>query len=412
MGYAIYRVIPNGGQALLSTVTAGTSGQGWFGVAHDPTLATERGFMANEHCRLEFDLSTGAMVSLKLKPEERELLRVGLGNVVARERDGGDFWQLNGALKGGSSTPSDRRQPAPQPGEAELSSDQVGDGSIRRGPVMAEFNISHPFGSGWLVSRVRLYAGSPRIDFRTEILNNDEWVRYRVLFPTTIVEGKITHEIPFGAIERPQQELPAQNWMDYSDGEYGLTLINRGLPGNNVDEGVMMLSLLRAAQLVAYAFAGGYEPGVSSASGQEVGKRLSFDYALLPHQGTWREARAYRAGLEFNNPLIVRKAAPHPGALPGRWGLLEVSPDNVVLSAVKPGEDGSTVVRVYEAEGRPVRGAELRLKTGLVMAEETDLLENAQKKLDVEGGAALRFALGPFEIKTLKLQLAGPGPHS
>jgi alpha-mannosidase len=285
---------------------------------------------------------------------------------------------------------------------------------VSRGPVVSEFRVEHPFGSkGRFSTTVRLYAGLRRIDLGTRILNNDPFVRYRVLFPTSIPKGQGVHEIPFGAIRRPAGiEFPAQNWMDYSDGEYGLTLINRGLPGNNVDEGVMMLSLLRTAQLVAYAFAGGYEPGVSSASGQEVGKRLSFDYALLPHQGTWREARAYRAGLEFNNPLIVRKAAPHPGALPGRWGLLEVSPDNVVLSAVKPGEDGSTVVRVYEAEGRPVRGAELRLKTGLVMAEETDLLENAQKKLDVEGGAALRFALGPFEIKTFKLRLAGPGPHS
>jgi len=412
MGYALYRVIPNGGQTNPSTLTAGTSGQGWFGVAHDPTLASERGFMANEYSRLEFDLSTGAVVSLKLKPEERELLRDGLGNVVAREKDGGDFWQIGGALKGGSSVPSDRRQPAPQPGQAELSSDQVGDGSIRRGPVMAEFNISHPFGSGWLVSRVRLYAGLPRIDFRTEILNNDEWVRYRVLFPTTIAGGKITHEIPFGAIERPEKELPAQNWIDYGDGKYGLTLINRGLPGNNVDDGVMMLSLLRAAQLVAYAFAGGYEPGVTSTSGQELGKRLSFDYALLPHQNTWREARAYRAGLEFNNPLIARKATPHPGELPGHWGLLEISLDNVVLSAVKPGEDGSMVVRVYETEGQPVRGAELKVTPGLLAAEEANLLENAQGELDVKDGKALRFALGPFEIKTFKLRLAGPGPHS
>ena len=410
MGYAVYRVIPNGEQAIPSTLTAGTGGLGWFGVAHDPNLAGERGFMANEYCRLEFDLRSGALVSLKLKPEGRELLREGLGNVVARERDGGDFWQIGGALKGDQSIPSDRRHPAPRPGQAELSSDQVGDGRIHWGPVMAEFYISHPFGSGWWVGRVRLYAGLPRVDFHTEILNNDRWVCYRVLFPTTIVGGKITHEIPFGAIERPERELPAQNWMDYGDGEYGLSLINRGLPGNNVDDGVMMLSLLRAAQLVAYAFAGGYEPGVSSASGQELGKRLSFDYALLPHRGTWREARAYRAGLEFNNPLIVCKAAPHPGELPKRWGLVEISPDNVVLSALKPGEDGLTVLRVYEAEGRPVQGATLRVKPGLLGAEEADLLENAQAKLHVEGGQLIRFDLGPFEIKTFRLRLAAPKP--
>ena len=47
---------------------------------------------------------------------------------------------------------------------------------------MANFSISHPFGSGWMVSEARVYAGIARVDFRTEILNNDERVRYRVLF--------------------------------------------------------------------------------------------------------------------------------------------------------------------------------------------------------------------------------------
>ena len=403
LGYAVYRVVPNGGQALPTPVAAGSSEHSAFSVANDREMESDRAFIANEHARLEFDVYTGALVSLKLKPEGWEALR-GPGNVVARERDGGDFWQIGGALKAGMAVAGTRRQPPPQPGQAELYCDQVGDGGVRAGPVLAEFRISHPFGTGWVVNRVRVYAGIPRIDFRTEILNNDEWVRYRVLFPTTIVGGRITHEIPFGAIERPEQELPAQNWVDYSDGQHGLALLNRGLPGNNVDDGVMMLSLLRAAQLVAYAFAGGYEPGVSSASGQEKGKRFVFDYALLPHSGTWREARAYRAGLEFNNPLIVRKAAPHAGELPARWGFLQVSPENVVLSAAKLSKDGSTIVRVYEAEGKPVAGAEIRLAAGLEAAEEANLLEDGQGAISAQGNT-LRFDLGPFEIKTVKLRL-------
>jgi len=408
MGHEVYRLVPNAGQVLPTAIVAQSSEQNAYGVAGNPALSKDRGIIANEYVQLELDLNTGATVSLKVKPQGWEVLRDGLGNVIARERDGGDFWQPNGALKGGMTTPPSRRQPPPGPGQAELSCDQVGDGAVRQGPVMAEFSISHPFGSGWVVIRVRVYAGMPRIDFRTEILNNDERVRYRVLFPTTIVRGVITHEIPFGAIERPELECPAQNWVDYGDGRRGVALLNRGTPGNNVVDGVMMLSLMRAAQLVAYAFAGGYEPGVSSASGQELGKRLVFDYALLPHEGTWREARAYRAGLEFNNPLVVRKAAPHPGELPGRWGWLQVSPDNVVVSAVKPGADGRTVVRVYEASGQPVRGAELRLDARLLEAQETDLLENAQRELPVED-KTLRFDLRPFEVKTFRLRLGPRG---
>jgi len=303
------------------------------------------------------------------------------------------------------STINDRDQPPPGPGRAELSIDQVGDGLIHHGPVMAEFHISHPYGDGWFASTVRVYTGIQRIDFHTEILNNDEWVRYRVLFPTTIAEGTVTHEIPFGAIERPGRELPAQNWIDYSNGRHGVALLNRGLPGNNVDGGVMMLSLLRATQIVSYG-GGGYEPGIGSASGQEKGKRLAFDYALVPHDGDWREARIYRSGFQFNNPLIVRKAGAHPGRLPSRWGLLDISAPNVVVSAIKLGRDGATIVRVYEAEGRPAIGVRMQVNVRVEDAAEANLLEDeeVQSALVVEDNC-ISFDLGPFEMKTFKLRL-------
>lgn len=40
--------------------------------------------------------------------------------------------------------------------------------------------------------------------------------------------------------------------------------------------------------------------GRTSDSGFELGKELTFDYALLPHAGDWRKAGVYRDGLEFN----------------------------------------------------------------------------------------------------------------
>ena len=74
------------------------------------------------------------------------------------------------------------------------------------------------------------------------------------------------------------------------------------MPGNNVACGTLM----RSARINSYVFHGGYEPGVSSDTGLELGKRLSFQYALMPHAGDWRAAGSWRAGLEFNNPLIAK----------------------------------------------------------------------------------------------------------
>ena len=83
-----------------------------------------------------------------------------------------------------------------------------------------------------------------------------------------------------------------------------------------------MLSLLRSTKILGYAFHGGYEQGVSSDTGLELGMPLTFQYALVPYSGDWSEAGVYRAGMEFNHPLVTRKALLHGGPLPKKWGLL------------------------------------------------------------------------------------------
>ena len=80
-----------------------------------------------------------------------------------------------------------------------------------------------------------------------------------------------------------------------------------------------MLSLMRSAKILAYAFHGGYEPGVSSDLGLELGKPMTFQYAVVPYHGGWSDAGIYRSGLECNHPLVVRKTESHCGTLPRRW---------------------------------------------------------------------------------------------
>jgi alpha-mannosidase len=378
--------------------------------------------LENEHCRLTVDLRTGAITSLVLKPagsaggSEWEALSAP-ANVVARQEDRGDLWEPYHSLDGGSRVAMKDRHPAPRPGEAVFSTDLPAVagklGTVSRGPVVSEFTVRHGFGEkGTFSTRIRLYAGLPRIDIRTTILNQDQFVRYRVLFPTSIPAGRSTHEIPFGAIDRPEGiEFPAQNWADYSGSagtptSHGLAVLNRGLPGNNVADGTMMLSLLRSTCIVAYGFFGGYEQGATSDTGFELGKELTFDYALLPHAGDWRQASVFRAGLEFNHPLLARPAASHPGALPPQWGLLRISNPNVLVSALKSGPDGSAILRFYEAAGQPAPATRIEFAAPVASAEEVNLMEGPGQKLPITAGA-VRLDLRPFEIKTIKLALRG-----
>jgi alpha-mannosidase len=400
LGYAVYHVIPKTARQTSKAEMAGPSLWGTASAGQE-----DQGSIENEFYRATFNLWTGEMTSLVDKSTGWEALRAS-GNVVAQEQDSGDLWQLYGILNGGRNIAMTLPIVLPDRSRSKFSSEWMGgSGRTVAGPVFSEYHVSHPFGKGNFSTRVRLYAGSRRVDIETQILNNDSYVRCRALFPTTIKGGKRMDEIPFGAIARPLgQEYPAQNWIDYGDGAHGLALLNCAMPGNNVVDGTLMLSLLRSAAITAYGFGGGYEPGVSSDSGLEVGRTLTLHYALVAHAGDWREAGVSRAGWELNNPLIVRKVSAHPGSLPPRWGWLEVSASNVNVSALKPTRDGSVILRVYEATGRPSTGIRIKLHAEIATVQEANLMEDAGRELRTEQNS-FQFDLHPYEIKTFKLRL-------
>jgi len=163
-----------------------------------------------------------------------------------------------------------------------------------------------------------------------------------------------------------------------------------------------MLSLLRSTRIITYGDSGGGY-GKGNDSSLELNKELTFDYSLIPHAGDWREAGVYRDGMEFNQPLTAYALATHPGPLPKQWGLLEISSSNVVISTLKSGTQGTSVLRIYEAAGKPA-AAKIRLSAQVDSAEEVNLMEDPGSKLAVTG-SALQFEMKPYEIKTIRLKL-------
>lgn len=141
-------------------------------------------------------------------------------------------------------------------------------------------------------------------------------------------------------------------------------------------------------------------------------KTNAFSYALYPHSGDWRTARTYRAGYEFNNPLVARQTDMHGGELPAAgMAFLTVEPENLVVTAVKPAGNPTAAfsskpadasqgltVRLYEAEGSPVNGT-IKLSGGIREAWSANLLEEKQKPLGLSGDA-LPIDVGAFSIET------------
>jgi hypothetical protein len=81
---------------------------------------------------------------------------------------------------------------------------------------------------------------------------------------------------------------------------------------------------------------------------------------------------------------------------------VRVEPDNVVAHAVFV-QDGRLIVRLAEALGQPCEGR-VDLRWPMAAATETDLVGERARPLAVDGTSFV-YAIAPFEIKTLAIEL-------
>jgi alpha-mannosidase len=216
-------------------------------------------------------------------------------------------------------------------------------------------------------------------------------------------------------------EQPAD--LDGSTGgleDYTVALLNRGLPGFNVDaDGTLFLSVMRGCS--------GWPSGVwidpprrsvpDGSNFQFQHWTHTFEYALAASDGDWRAGATVKGGHEYNNPLTARVLEAHPGALAPTASLISVEPSSVVLTALKPAgnplarmADGDIdpadgiAIRLYESSGLPTE-ASISCAWPLEEAHLTDLLE-AGSRLIGAGSRPTRVRLEPYEIATLQ---ARPG---
>ena len=278
-------------------------------------------------------------------------------------------------------------------------------GTVSRGPVFSEFNVAHPFGKkGSFATTVRLYNGLRRIDIRTRIVNDETFVRYRVLFPTSIRDGQSVQEIPFGAIRRPDGiEFPGPKLDRLWQRPEGRGAVEprpaRQQRGRRHDDAFAVAKHAdRQLRRRQRRLRRGHRLQLRVGQGACVRLRPGSPCGRL----ACRRA-SIATGMEFNHPLMACPMASHPGKLPKRWGFLEITPQNIVVSALKPGPDGTAVLRIYEAAGQATV-AKIRLSAQVVAAEEVNLMEDPGRKLPVTDNT-LQLDFRPFEIKTIKLFL-------
>ncbi len=277
-----------------------------------------------------------------------------------------------------------------------------------------------------VTTRVTLTPCVRRVEFETRVDNRAEDHRLRVHFPTPIVADRSWAEGHFDVVERPVAlptgtsdwaEQPAGThpqltFVDVSNGQRGVLLANRGLPEYEVLPGTgeapgvtLALTLLRCVGWLSrgdlHNRDGHAGPAEPTPAAQCPGEH-TFHYALVPHAGNY--LTAFGEAHAFNAPLRAVCTDLHDGPLPASASFLEVSPAAVVLSAVKPPEEGEgLIVRIHNAALVPVE-ARLTLWCAFRQAVLVPLSEEGELRPLAEDTDTVTLPLRAREIATLRFR--------
>jgi alpha-mannosidase len=269
---------------------------------------------------------------------------------------------------------------------------------LEKGPARASIEVKKRYRNSSIVQRYVLYDGNPRLDIETRIDWHDRRILVKALFPFDVRSSYVTYEIAYGHIQRPTHkntswdsarfEVPGHRWVDMSEGNYGVSILNDGKYGYSANENTIGLSLLRSP----------IYPDFFADEGEQ-----SFIYSILPHRGDWRTETVQNA-IALNTPLIGIPVSTSEGGTELSRSIIEVTPGNVIVGAFKKAEeDDALVIRLYEAYGCRGR-VKIRFGFDVKKVVETNLLEDELNPVKLESNEIEVF-FKPYEIKTIKVSV-------
>lgn len=271
---------------------------------------------------------------------------------------------------------------------------------LERGPLRATLEIERRILHSRYTQRISLAYNSPLLDIETSIDWRERHILLKVAFPVDILSPTATYEIQWGNVQRPTHrntswdwarfETCAQKWVDLSEGDYGVSVLNNGKYGHDIRDNVIRVSLLRSPT----------SPDPLADQGPHT-----FTYSLLPHTGIWDE-RTISAAYALNDPLIVHTTTSldemQKSAGERLGSLVAFEQPNIIIETIKQAEDGQgLIVRFYESQRR--RGpVTLTASFPLQTVWHTNLLEQNQRELAAESWR-VTLSVHPYEIVTLRL---------
>jgi alpha-mannosidase len=267
---------------------------------------------------------------------------------------------------------------------------------IEQGPLRAALRIVRRHDNIEIVQDYRLTRHSRVLEIHTRVRWQGRRRFLRAFFPFEIRTHEVWAETAFGAVARPNHrntpwdqarfEMPAHRWVDLSEPNYGVSLLNNGKYGYSAQRNVLGISLLRSPIYPdPYADEGDHE----------------FGYAIYPHAGDWRNGTV-SAAEDMHWPLRVTTT----NGTAVQPSLLRFKVNPLKFACLKKAEDSDDIIlRLYEPYGN--RG-QTTLETALPLKEAAivNILEEQAGELVVEDEQRITVSFTPFQVISLKLTFA------
>ena len=320
LGYRVYRLQPSGTPGQFTTVQA-----------TDSTLE-------NSRFRLEIDPATGFVSRLFDKRVNVEVFG-GPAAVPVVIEDLSDTW-------GHDTFKYDKVI-----GQFEAYSVKLAE----HGPVKSIIRVMSRYGASSLVQDFTMYPDRDQIDVAVTVNWQEQAKLLKFRFPVYVEFMRVTHEVAYGhnELKANGEESPFQSWVDLSgmsrrtQTAYGFSLLNDGKYSLDVKVREIGMTVVRSPAY-AHHIPAQVDPANNPSHIHQGIQR--FNYAMLPHAGSWEQAGTVHRAAELNHPPVSLRATFHPnGVLPQSDSFIDVQPSTVVVTVLKQAEDSDDlIVRAYE----------------------------------------------------------------
>ncbi|MCF8000356.1 MAG: hypothetical protein K9K76_00660 [Halanaerobiales bacterium] len=261
--------------------------------------------------------------------------------------------------------------------------------------------IKRNFYRSFIIQKIRLYENKRKIDFITEIDWQERQKLLKTTFPINIKNATALFDISMGHLEREnykdnswekaKTEVPAHKWVNISNKNRSISLLNDSKYGHEINKNIINLTLLK----------GGIYPDPKA----DLGKHR-FTYSLLLNPQNINIENIDKEAIKLNNkPLKFEKTKINNHSTKTHYSpFLKFENDNVILDSFKPAEDNNGyILRIHEHLGKN-GNIKITFKKEIKKIFETNLLEVNQKQIDINNDQ-ITDNISAFEIKTYRIIL-------